>query len=1041
MTGLTLALKITGDGGELRTDLKLDEAALQKLGVTTGQVEAEARRASAGMGALETQTRQAASAARAQVDAVHAQAAAIDSYGDRLDAMRTKFNPFVALQKDFLAQQQEINHAVRQGGISELEGERALERTRGAYARNLNALRASTAASRAHTGAVKLQGWQVANLGQQLQDVGVQLSMGTSPFIILAQQGPQITSAMGGVKNALALVAPYFTVTTVAVGTLTAGVLTGAAAWNSYLKSVKAVEAAAAGRGRSLGIAPGDLEAIATAGADAANISRKSAREAEIAFLNTGRIGQQTMQGLISISRDYAATMGIDVSSAITELADRFKDPAKGAKELQKDLDLLDDRTLRYVETLVRLNRQEEARIVLLSRTRARTQDAKPPLTALGEAWDWLSKHASNAFDTLGKGVDEVFYKKQASQIYLDQLTAIRNYAQQHGQDQVILQGVGIIDMKQLDSEIQRVESKLSQLRRDAANDNLNRASVRAGETARSLIPGLTQLDQLRGQRADLSAALQNPDVAARADNLRDVATAWQGVTHAIESYLTPAEKARRNDELAIQALTAKTPAEKAQIATQQKRLELAGQSISATEAEAQAQRAGRVAFLTATQAIRDQNDALALNSQSTLDVASAYLRSADAALIAQARRQGLSDALQTGANAEAQARLHLRDAIAAQAETGAQSLSDLRAQVASQTRVNDAVLAGTQTQAQANAQSQTDAAIRQLVIARNVAEGEAKETLTRIIDGLRGAYARLNEEQSRAAAASILQDQKDELETLRAQRAAIGRSAEARAVSTAVLQAEQQARRAGVDMMSEELARIREGAAVNARATVEIERQQAAYDELSQIGQSALDNLSQKIAENGLSWSTLADVASSALQDIESELLKLSFTNPLKNALFGTNSATLSDAGGIIGSLFHSGGIVGQPTNDNRVVPASVFAGAQRRHMGGLASDEVPIIAKKREEILTEDNPRHIFNYGRGGQANAPAPRIEFHIHEAPGTKTETRTSQNADGSLRVDTFVRSVDDKLAGGIRSGQSSVGRALEQTYGLKRQLGA
>lgn len=44
------------------------------------------------------------------------------------------------------------------------------------------------------------------NLGQQAQDVGVQLSMGASPFLVLAQQGPQIATAVsqiGGLSATL----------------------------------------------------------------------------------------------------------------------------------------------------------------------------------------------------------------------------------------------------------------------------------------------------------------------------------------------------------------------------------------------------------------------------------------------------------------------------------------------------------------------------------------------------------------------------------------------------------------------------------------------------------------------------------------------------------------------------------------------------------------------------------------------------------------------------------------------------------------------
>lgn len=68
------------------------------------------------------------------------------------------------------------------------------------------AVRASAAASKAAIGQTTAG---VGQLGQQLADVGVQLQMGTSPFTILIQQGPQVASALSmvgaaAVKAALA---------------------------------------------------------------------------------------------------------------------------------------------------------------------------------------------------------------------------------------------------------------------------------------------------------------------------------------------------------------------------------------------------------------------------------------------------------------------------------------------------------------------------------------------------------------------------------------------------------------------------------------------------------------------------------------------------------------------------------------------------------------------------------------------------------------------------------------------------------------------
>lgn len=74
---------------------------------------------------------------------------------------------------------------------------------------------------------------------------------------------------------------------------------------------------------------------------------------------------------------------------------------------------------------------------------------------------------------------------------------------------------------------------------------------------------------------------------------------------------------------------------------------------------------------------------------------------------------------------------------------------------------------------------------------------------------------------------------------------------------------------------------------------------------------------------------------------------------------LLGNNSGSgwATDLFGSFG-LFHDGGVVGGPTASAVTAPYSLFSAAPRYHAGGvvgLGPDEVPIIAKKGERVLTE--------------------------------------------------------------------------------------
>jgi hypothetical protein len=111
---------------------------------------------------------------------------------------------------------------------------------------------------------------------------------------------------------------------------------------------------------------------------------------------------------------------------------------------------------------------------------------------------------------------------------------------------------------------------------------------------------------------------------------------------------------------------------------------------------------------------------------------------------------------------------------------------------------------------------------------------------------------------------------------------------------------------------------------------------------------------------------------ASDFLIQIAQMIIKQAIFNALQKAFGGTGF------GSLIG-LAHTGGVVGSSMagsgNQSRRVSPGMFAGAPRYHVGGvvgLRPGEVPLIAKKGEEVLTESDPRNILN---GGASPGPAP------------------------------------------------------------------
>ena len=76
---------------------------------------------------------------------------------------------------------------------------------------------------------------------------------------------------------------------------------------------------------------------------------------------------------------------------------------------------------------------------------------------------------------------------------------------------------------------------------------------------------------------------------------------------------------------------------------------------------------------------------------------------------------------------------------------------------------------------------------------------------------------------------------------------------------------------------------------------------------------------------------------------------------------------------GAMLSGIMHGGGTVGQ-ASVSRMVPAIAFQGAIRAH-AGLLSDEVPIIAKREESVLTPDQMRTLSSKGGSRSVTVHAP------------------------------------------------------------------
>lgn len=199
--------------------------------------------------------------------------------------------------------------------------------------------------------------------------------------------------------------------------------------------------------------------------------------------------------------------------------------------------------------------------------------------------------------------------------------------------------------------------------------------------------------------------------------------------------------------------------------------------------------------------------------------------------------------------------------------------------------------------------------------------------------------------------------------------------------------QAEQQLlalRREQVPALDAILARMRELAATPEQQSavrqleVELGGLRQARTELEETARSsATAEFTQGLTDIATGAKTAKDAltdmvsgfAKAMLNVINQRLGKQLVDSLMGDGTAGGGSGWLGALVSAVGSLFHTGGVVGTSAGTRRTLPAHTWAVAPRYHGGGiagLAPGEVPAVLMAGEEVLTEDNPRHIKNAGR---------------------------------------------------------------------------
>jgi hypothetical protein len=175
-------------------------------------------------------------------------------------------------------------------------------------------------------------------------------------------------------------------------------------------------------------------------------------------------------------------------------------------------------------------------------------------------------------------------------------------------------------------------------------------------------------------------------------------------------------------------------------------------------------------------------------------------------------------------------------------------------------------------------------------------------------------------------------------------------------------------------------------------------------------------------------------DMGTAVVKAIDEMIIKMMIVGPLMRGLQGMLGPTTYTAAPTVGpdgiaAVHHTGGIVGGDSMPTRFIHSAHFNDAPRFHDGGIAGDEVPIVARKGEGVFTQGQMAAL---GGGGGAN-----VTVNVVNNTGTQAQVSQSTAPNGDITV-TLDKAVDNAVGKSLSSGTGM--RVLSKQYGVNQFTG-
>jgi hypothetical protein len=172
-------------------------------------------------------------------------------------------------------------------------------------------------------------------------------------------------------------------------------------AFEAGQREVREMNNAIAASGNMAGTTRGQMLELAEAITKTGHVSIGVAKQVVTDMVQSGKLGQQSLQEVARLAESYANATNQNITKAGADLTRMFADPARGADELNRSMNLLTASEQEHIDQLVRIGNLEEARLVLADRLSERMRETVPNLGLVERAWDTLRNAASRAWDAM----------------------------------------------------------------------------------------------------------------------------------------------------------------------------------------------------------------------------------------------------------------------------------------------------------------------------------------------------------------------------------------------------------------------------------------------------------------------------------------------------------------------------------------------------------------------------------------------------------------------------------------------------------------